>query len=536
MNPKDEIKERLSIMDVVATYVRLEKSGSQYKARCPFHNERSASFYVSNERKSYHCFGCGAHGDIFSFVEKIENIPFFEALKLLADRAGISLKNTEKNKEDSRMLALMQEATLHFEKNLLGSSEAKVYLSERGVHEETQKQFHIGYAKNEWRALFIHLASQGYKEEEMEKVGLVIKTEKGYYDRFRGRIMFPIRGVSGNTIGFSGRILPTLIDPTKEQAKYINSPETPIYHKSKVLFGYDTAKKEMSVKKEVVVVEGQMDLVMSYQAGVHNTIAVSGTAFTDEHITLIKRFSERVLLSFDQDIAGQNALRKSALMCLYGGLDVYVIGITGAKDPADIIREDPALWAKAVGAKEHVIIYLTKRLLEGTTDVREKGSRVVKEILPYVRALQSSIDRMYFIREVASLTGLREESLLEEMKKVLPEEVVAQEKEIVLPRISAKERLEKDIIAYVTWKKLQDSEEVKVLNLPYDLYPDELIHGALFELEKVMQGDGKRMFETMISKYKQEVKKEALTFLQQRLITEKENEEEILKEMQTLLK
>lgn len=271
MNPKDQVKENLSIIDVVSTYIRLEKSGAQYRARCPFHNEKTPSFYVSPERKSFHCFGCQTHGDIFTFVEKIENIPFFEALKILADRAGVQLLDSQKSKEDSRLITLLKDATEHFEKNLKTSPEAMHYLIDRGLTEETIKLFHIGYAKNEWRDLFIFLVSKSYTPEEIEQSGLTIKAQddfgntKGWYDRFRGRIMFPIRNVSGATVGYSGRILPSLVDPTVAQGKYVNTPETSLYHKSKILFGYDTAKKTMAETKSVVVVEGQMDLCMSYR-------------------------------------------------------------------------------------------------------------------------------------------------------------------------------------------------------------------------------------------------------------------------------
>ena len=245
MNPKDQVKENLSITDVVSTYIRLEKSGSQFRARCPFHNEKTPSFYVSPERKSFHCFGCQAHGDIFTFVEKIENIPFFEALKILADRAGVTLTSKEKSKEETRLVLLLKDATEHLEHNFKNSPEAREYILERGITEETIRTFHIGYAKNEWRDMFTYLAGKGYQPEEMVEAGLVIEAKeengkiKGWYDRFRGRIMFPIRNVSGVTVGYSGRIMPSLVDPTVAQGKYVNTPETPLYHKSKILFGYD---------------------------------------------------------------------------------------------------------------------------------------------------------------------------------------------------------------------------------------------------------------------------------------------------------
>jgi DNA primase len=452
MNPKDQVKENLSIIDVVSTYIRLEKSGSQYRARCPFHNEKTPSFYVSPERKSFHCFGCQVHGDIFTFVEKIENIPFFDALKILADRAGVQLLDSQKSKEDSRLISLLKDATEHFEKNLKSSPEAMHYLTERGLTEETIKTFHIGYAKNEWRDLFIYLVSLSYSPEEIEQAGLTIKAQddfgntKGWYDRFRGRIMFPIRNVSGATVGYSGRILPSLVDPTVAQGKYVNTPETSLYHKSKILFGYDTARKKMTELKSVVVVEGQMDLCMSYQAGIHQTVAVSGTAFTDEHIHIIKRFCDTVILSFDTDTAGQNALKKTALLCLLGGLDVYVVGDIGTKDPADLILENKDAWVKAIEKKRHVIEVMLDRALESSSDERVQGKTIVSEVLPFVRAIQSPIDRAHFIRLVSNKSHIPEATLTEELTRgIITQQTVVKEETVSMP---SKERLAREIIAF----------------------------------------------------------------------------------------
>lgn len=539
MNPKDEIKERLSIIDVVSTYVRLEKSGSQYKARCPFHNEKTPSFYVSMERKNFHCFGCGAQGDIFSFVEKIESIPFYDALKILADRAGVTLTSNKDNHKESRLIALLKDATSFFEKNYNESAEAKSYVVSRGIHDETRSAFHIGYAKNEWRTLFMYLASCSYTPEEMEESGLVIKAlddsgrVKGWYDRFRGRVMFPIRNVGGNVVGFTGRILPALIDETKEQAKYVNTPETALYHKSKILFGYDTAKKKMSEVREVIVVEGQMDLVMSYQSGVYNTIAVSGTAFTDEHINLIKRFADKVIFSFDSDNAGQSALKKSAMMCLYAGLDVYVVGDFGKKDPADAIVENPDTWHKAIENKktivEHVLIEVMKE-----KDERIRGRLVVSLLLPYVRAIQSGIDRNFFITLISKKAHIEQDVLLEELKKIsdVPSEV---KKEVVIsPLISYKEKLEKELIALVVWKKWQERGDIRALSLPYDVYPEAIIEVVIFELEKKMTGDADKACADMIALYTKEIYKEKLKRLQARLREGGEQENEILQEIHRL--
>lgn len=536
MNPKDQVKENLSITEVVSTYIRLEKSGSQYRARCPFHNEKTPSFYVSPERKSFHCFGCQAHGDIFTFVEKIENIPFFEALKILADRAGVQLTDSQKNKEDTRLITLLKDATDMFEKNLGTSPEARQYLLERGLTEETIKTFHIGYAKNEWRDLFIALASKGYQPEEMEQSGLMIQARdeqgntKGWYDRFRGRIMFPIRNVSGATVGYSGRIMPSLVDPTVAQGKYVNTPETALYHKSKILFGYDTAKKRMAETKQVIVVEGQMDLCMSYQAGVHNTVAVSGTAFTDEHIHIIKRFCDTVILSFDTDTAGQNALKKTGLLCLLGGIDVYVVGDIGLKDPADLIREQgPDAWVHAVEKKRHIVEVMLVHILEQESDERKQGQRIVTEVLPFLRAIQSPIDRAHFIRVVSQRSHIPEQTLTEELSRgILSQPEV---EKIEVRTMPSKERLIREIIAFTTLTNQHTDERIVSLSIDFNQFPEAIIQEEMFTLEERVIGDKEKYLEDLIKTFKKEVHKEELMILQQKLRSDGVDKEKVMKEI-----
>lgn len=536
MNPKDQIKENLSITDVVSTYIRLEKSGAQFRARCPFHNERTPSFYVSPERKSFHCFGCQTHGDIFTFVEKIENIPFVEALKILADRAGVTLTNKEKSQEETRLISLLKDATEHLEKNFKNSPEAREYILGRGITEETISTFHIGYAKNEWRDLFMYLAQKGYQPEEMVEAGVVIEARddhgktKGWYDRFRGRVMFPLRNVSGATVGYSGRIMPSLVDPTVAQGKYVNTPETPLYHKSKILFGYDTAKKKMAEVKSVVVVEGQMDLCMSYQAGVHNTVAVSGTAFTDEHIHLIKRFCDTVVLSFDTDDAGQNALKKTALLCLLGGLDVYVVGDIGTKDPADLIKDDPKKWHDAVSHKKHVVEVLTSRIMDAATDSREQGKKIVTEVLPFVRAIQSPIDRAHFIRHISQRSSIPESTLTEELSRgILNKEEVVQV-EVITP-LPSKERLEREIIAYAILSGKENDEIFVSLEIDRNQFPEAIIQEEMFQLEKRVIADRDAYFKDLMNTHKREQHKAHLVTLQKKLREEGADHEAILKEI-----
>jgi len=503
MNPKDQVKQALSILDVISTYLRVEKAGSQFKARCPFHNEKTPSFFISPDRGTYHCFGCGEHGDIFSFVEKMEAVPFYEALTILADRAGIKLlpyKKEEKDKE-SNLVSLTQKASKHYEENLKNSAEAKAYLGGRGLTNETVGKFNIGFSLGGdfgWRDIFIYLSKEGFSPEDMIEGGMVLKkeNEEKYFDRFRGRIMFPIKNTFGNTVGFSARILPKFDDG--KVAKYINSPETPIYHKSKILFGYDLAKKSIAEKREVIIVEGQMDLIMSHQAGIVNVVATSGTAVTDEHIKILKRFADKVLLSFDQDEAGENAMKKCGLLALYGGLDVYVVPKKDkVKDIADLIKDFGAtVWQDLISQRIHLIEYLVKKIFEEEVDEREKGKEIRKEVLPFLRAIESDIDRAYFIKYLASKLNVQEIDILNDLKRIK----VENPENDILFKVSSGQQKDKDkflreIIAILTWKKLEEekffnkffgSEEKykeRFLDFKKSL-PEEILEQEIIRLEK----------------------------------------------------
>src|SRR3989338_9816751 len=285
-SPVDKIKERLSIEDVVSSYIKLEKAGANLKARCPFHNEKTPSFFVSPNRESYYCFGCGASGDIFTFVEEFEGLDFKGENNLLSERGGISLeiysRETKETKNDKeRIYRIMEEATEFFEGNLGENEQAQEYLKSRGLEDKTIKDFRIGYAILDCRKLYEYLRSKNFTDNEIEKAGLAKKTEKGMYDRFRGRIIFPISDSSGRVIAFSGRIF---IDDEKS-AKYLNSPDTPIFSKSMVLYGLDKGKASIRKNNFSILVEGQMDLVLSHQAGYKNTVATSGTALSDSTIS-----------------------------------------------------------------------------------------------------------------------------------------------------------------------------------------------------------------------------------------------------------
>jgi len=358
-SPVAKIKERLTIEEVVSSYIKLTKAGSTFRANCPFHNEKTPSFFVSPERGTYYCFGCAAGGDIFTFVEEFEGLDFKGTLKLLAERAGVPLtppnKEEQKNQsEKERLYEIMEESTRFFENKIKNNKEVLSYLNSRGLNDKSIKDFRIGFIEADWRILYTHLKSKNFSDSEIEKAGLTKKTDKGYYDRFRGRVMFPISDSSGRVIAFSGRIF---VDDGKS-AKYLNSPETPIFNKSSVLYGIDKAKDSIRKNNFSILVEGQMDLILSHQSGFRNTVASSGTALSDSTISkenavsnlgLIKRLSNNLVLGFDGDKAGINATKRAGKIALSLGMDVKVALLPEGIDPADLISKNgPEDWKLAV--------------------------------------------------------------------------------------------------------------------------------------------------------------------------------------------
>lgn len=413
MDNIQEIKSKLSILEVVSGYVRVEKSGTQYKARCPFHNEKTPSFYVSPSRGTYHCFGCAESGDIFKFVEKMESLEFKDALKILAERAGVTLSRIRKE-ADSRLLQLMESARQFFEITLSESIDAKKYLHDRGLTDASINNYKIGYTKNDWRLLFVHLMSSSFTDAECVESGLIIKTDDNkYYDRFRGRIMFPIRNISGATVGFTGRVLPVYDDG--KSGKYVNTPETKLYHKSKILFNYDYARKFIADTREVILVEGQMDVIMSAQAGIQNVIAVSGTAFTEEQVNIIKRLADNVVLAFDNDAAGKKAAEKAAIMCAYGGLTVMSVDIK-EKDIADMVQNDPNEWKKVYTNKVMYIEFLAKNFLN-LSDERDRINYTKDKVVSYLKAISSPLERDFAIKSFCRVTNIDSAAIKDEVDK-----------------------------------------------------------------------------------------------------------------------
>ena len=352
----ETIKERLPITEVLSSYIAVQQSGNQFKAKCPFHNERTASFYISADRGLYYCFGCGAKGDIFSFIEQFEGLDFKGTLKLLAERAGVPITSNAGSYNDTDpVYEMLEKATLKYQSILKETPEALNYLLGRGILKETIDDFRIGYVKDEWRTIE-NLCKTDSEKEIAIRAGLIKKTEGKIYDRFRKRILFPLTDSSGRVVGFSGRNFPE----DDKGPKYLNSPETEVFQKSKLLFGFDKAKFHIKKHNFAILVEGQMDLVISHQAGFKNTVASSGTAVSEDsaqdpfsNLSVLSRLTPNLFLAFDGDKAGQSAMDRAALVALSLGMNPKVVVLPEGIDPADFIKENGVeAWKEKLKERE----------------------------------------------------------------------------------------------------------------------------------------------------------------------------------------
>lgn len=426
-----DVKSRLNVVDLIGEYVRLSKAGSSFKGLCPFHNEKTPSFVVSEERQSWHCFGCQKGGDIFTFLMEAEGVGFREALKILADRAGVDLPNYNPQAEKRIRSAyeVLESATrwyegsLHSEQSVL----ARRYLKDRGISEESIQAFRLGYAPEGWNHISDHLRSLGYTESDISPTGLLVqKTQESQrtkqsregmehvkspvttheaskvshgYDRFRDRIMFPISDILGRIVGYSARVMP---GADEKQGKYINTPETTLYHKSRVLYGISQAKQAIKKEDYVIVVEGNMDVIAMWQSGFANTVAVSGTAMTTEHIRILSRYTKKAILFFDADRAGREAAYKSTIACLQGEMDVFLMNPKGGKDAAELAQSHPDVLRASVQGAQSAMEFFVEHILEGVDVSKAEGKKeVVEKLLPLLRALVNEVEQSDWIRRIS---------------------------------------------------------------------------------------------------------------------------------------
>lgn len=491
-SPIEQIKSRLNVVDVIQSYVKLQKAGSNFKTTCPFHNEKTPSFFVSPAREVWHCFGCGAGGDLIEFIKKIEGVEFPEALRMLADRAGIELKKEDPRlrSERTRLFNLLKSAVDFYGNELQKNDAALNYLKERGLKAETISDFSLGYAPDAWDALFSHLKNNGYLAEEMEKAGLILQSSASdfklqkYYDRFRNRIMFPLADAGGRVVGFSGRFLEigksAINDWSKIGGKYINTPQTVLYDKSRVLYCFDRAKTEIRKQNTCILVEGQMDAIMSHQAGVKNAVAISGTALTGYQLTMIKRLADRLIIAFDMDPAGGMATKRGIDLALGQELEVKVAVISGGKDPADLVKENPAFWKKSLENSRHIIeFYLDMLSLKYRDDLYALRKKTAQFVLPYIAVLENEMDKAHWVALTAKNLQMKEEPIWNEVRKQknsaesgFANSAKSDFKEKTNTR-NRKRLLEERIIGLAVWKK----EEVlaKILKeRGHELFSDEL--------------------------------------------------------------
>ncbi|MBC7315212.1 MAG: DNA primase [Chloroflexi bacterium] len=444
MGVVDEIKQRLDIVEVVGGYVPLQKAGRNYKGLCPFHSEKTPSFIVFPDTQTWHCFGaCGTGGDLFTFIMRRENLSFAEALRLLADRAGVRLEpltpqQEEARQELDRLRAVNAAAAAYYHHILMDTpagEAARHYLERRGVLAETMRAFQIGFAPAQWHALEEYLRQQRFAVSDMLAAGVLTKNESGaIYDRFRGRILFPVRDAQGQVIGFGGRAL------GDEEPKYLNTPETPLFDKGSALYGLDLARQSIRASGEAIVVEGYMDVIILHQCGVTNAVACMGTALTEAHIEALKHLARKFILALDADAAGlraaergvetaQQALPRRVVPTLSPrGLiryeerldaEIHVLLLPEGLDPDELILQDRARWDRLVAEALPVGEFLFRRVLESADLTTAHGKReAVDRLLPIVAAIDNPVERTHYLQRLAQAVRMDERQLLPALRRL----------------------------------------------------------------------------------------------------------------------
>lgn len=421
-NQIDEVKNKVDIVSLISEYLELKKAGRNYKANCPFHGEKTPSFMVSPELQMYKCFGCGKSGDVFTFLQEHEGMEFGETLKYLADKVGVKLISfkPDETSEKEKIVEINKSVLNFYEYVLLNHPQGKKILDylykDRGLSEETVKKFQIGYSPENYDALEKYLTQKKkYKFIELEKAGILIGREARSFDRFRGRVTFPLFDHRGLVVGFSGRILPWV---KQDMAKYINSPETPAYHKSKILYGLNLTKDEIRKEKFAVVVEGEIDMISSYQAGIKNVIAIKGSALTEDQIRLIGRFAKKIVLCLDSDFAGDEAAKRGAILAENLGFEVKVARLVGYKDPDEIARANKDLYKKSIEDSIGIwdfLIDLTFKKYDASSG--EGKAKISAEIIPLISLIQDNIVKAHYIEILSRKLSVPIEAVADEINK-----------------------------------------------------------------------------------------------------------------------
>ncbi|MBX4201190.1 DNA primase, partial [Candidatus Parcubacteria bacterium] len=502
----EEIKNKLNVLDVVGSYVKLTKTGTNYRGICPFHSEKSPSFFVTPARQLWHCFGCGAGSSIFDFVMKIEGVEFGDALRILAGKAGVQLKreNVQLRTERQRLYEITELGAKFFEKQLEGSAigrDAKNYLLKRGISAESIVKWRLGYSPDTWNGLTDFLIGKGYQREEVVKAGLAIEKEQNKqdsYDRFRGRIMFPVFDTNGQVVGFGGRVFKDA--DKKETAKYINTPQTMLYDKSGVLYGLHNAKLAIRKQNQCVVTEGYTDVIMCHQAGFENVVAASGTALTQQHLVMLKRYSEHLVLAFDMDVAGDSATKRGINLAEAQGFDIKIIESYGEGDkkydPADIILKDPKIWEDSLTKAKSIMDYYVDSAFAKFDKNTVTGKKEIGNVvLPAIKRLQNTIEQSFWVQKLSQKLEIKEEAILEELAKIKVNKPDVQPSNISLQQPAAvdkslgeegrKKLIEEKVISLI----LKNPNYVALIEeAHYPLFSEKIIR-FLQEIKKVVQAE-----------------------------------------------
>ncbi|PIP21588.1 MAG: DNA primase [Candidatus Nealsonbacteria bacterium CG23_combo_of_CG06-09_8_20_14_all_40_13] len=437
MDEIEEIKRRLDIVDLISSYLTLKKAGANYRALCPFHKEHTPSFMVSKEKQIFKCFGCSLGGDVFAFIMQMENLTFPEALKLLADKTGVKLQRRKQadlkiSSVKNKLYQINLLAAKLYHKILTQHSLGKkplVYLTaKRQLKDQTISEFMLGYAPKSWDLILKKLQEKGFSQEEIAATGLLVRKEgdgyygvKGntwtYYDRFRDRIIFPIFDALGNVVGFSART----IEDEKDVPKYVNSADSPIFHKSRILYGLNLAKSYIKKNGFVILVEGQMDVIGSWQARVKNIVASSGTSLTEEHLSVLKRYTQNLILALDADSAGIEATKKVIDAALLLGFSVKVTKLAGFKDPGEAAINSPSNWIEALKKSLAAIDWFFDLAL---TNVKDKDNLTISEkktfakiVLEPISKIQNPIEKAHYASQVAEILQVKEEVVSATLEK-----------------------------------------------------------------------------------------------------------------------
>jgi DNA primase len=486
MSDTDEIKARLDIVNYISRYVPLKKAGRTYKACCPFHSEKTPSFVVDPDKQYWRCYGaCAEGGDLFSFAQKYNGWDFREALEALAKDAGVELRKhspaeQQRFEREDALRGLLQVAADSYTGHLQNPQnqpdhDALAYaMQKRGFSAETIEKYQIGFAPPGWRNMLDELKQLGYDESDIIEVGLAVKNDKGnVYDRFRNRLMIPIRDERGRVVGFGARAL----DP-EDNPKYLNSPQTPVFDKSKILFGLDVAKRAIRESETAVIVEGYMDVIQAHQAGFYNVVAQMGTAMTETQLKLIApRYAKQIILALDADEAGQNATRRSlevareTLTADYAGrlsIDMRVLQIPGAKDPDDLIRENPAQWEQVVASAVPVadfVIQMETDGLDHDPSLQERES-VARRILPILLASESNLQRQENLQKLAMKLRIGEQELLRWANEQKPADQPRPKPRPSLPASPPPMPVDSDMDDDAYYQAIQDMEDLAPVELP----------------------------------------------------------------------